>query len=233
MQRVELAADRRVLEGARVGIIAAPAPDIEAVDHALREAGAEVHLLREGSTGWQGEARFDALLVRIDVREAARSTSAATRQQLANLEALALSHRVIALADVSPHVLAPGVRDFVSPPYRPAEVVARVGRVLREPAPEVVLRAGNLEAHVTNRTVLVGGRPVEVTFGEFELLRALLTAHGRPVSRNGLLGHAEPSDRAAARWVDMHVHRLRAKLAGLQGARIETVRGIGYRLGPS
>lgn len=232
MQRIELVAGRDLLAGVCVGIVAPPGPEIEAIDRALRDAGAEVHLFRGGNVGWQGERRWDAILLRIAGGDRP-ADSPAGRRQLADLEVLAASYRVIALADISPQVLAPGVRDFVSPPYRPEEVVARVARVLREPAPEVALRAGNLEVHLGNRTVLVGGRPIEVTFGEFELLRTLLAAHGSPVSRNGLLGHATAGERAAARWVDMHIHRIRAKLVGLQGVRIDTVRGVGYRLGPS
>jgi len=232
MQQVALAATRGLLEGAHVGIVAALTPEIEAIERALRDAGAEVSVLTVSYLGWEGEGRFDVLLVRVAGTDEVQAGGTQARRHTADLEALAASHRVIALADTSLDVLAPGVRDFVSPPYRPAEVVARVARVLREPAPEVVLRAGNLEVHVANRIVLVGGQPVDVTFGEFELLRALLAAHGSPVSRNGLLGHAPPTDRAAARWVDMHIHRLRGKLLGLQGARIDTVRGVGYRLGP-
>ena len=230
MQQVALAATRRLLDGVHVGIVAALTPEIEAIDRALREAGAAVSVLSVGYFGWQGDAPFDVMLVRVGGDDGQPGTSQ-SRRHTADAEAIAISHRVIALADASLDVLTPGVRDFVSPPYRPAEVVTRVARVLREPAPEVVLRVGNLEVNVANRIVLVGGKPVEVTFGEFELLRALLAAKGSPVSRNGLLGHAPPADRAAARWVDMHVHRLRAKLAGLQGARIDTVRGVGYRLG--
>jgi DNA-binding response OmpR family regulator len=234
MQQVASVAARSLIEGAQVGIVATLTPEIEAIEQALRDAGAEVNVLTLGYLGWQGEGRFDVLLVRVAGPDEAQAGGTQARRHIADLDALALSHRVIALADASLDVLmplAPGVRDFVSPPYRPAEVVARVARVLREPAPEVVLRAGNLEVYVANRIVLVGGQPVDVTFGEFELLRALLAAHGSPVSRNGLLGHAPPADRAAARWVDMHIHRLRGKLLGLQGARIDTVRGVGYRLG--
>ncbi len=233
MQQVGPGTVRDPLAGACVGIVASPGPEIEAIDLALRRAGAEVHLLRGGYDGWQGERRWDAILIRTADPDDPAATGVAAKRQLADLEAVAATHRVIALADVSPQVLTSGVRDFVSSPFRPDEVVARVARVLREPAPEEVLRTGNLELQLGNRVVLIGGQPIEVTFGEFELLRTLLAAHGSPVSRNGLLGHATPSGRAAARWVDMHIHRLRAKLVGLQGVRIGTVRGVGYRLGPS
>ena len=229
MQQTHTAADHGSLRGARIGIVAASAPEITAIEEALREAGAEVQLLRPGYVGWLREGSHDAVIVRV-VEPDAAAAPAATRRRDADLEALVAHQRVIALVDESIGVLVPGVRDFVSAPFRASEVVARTERVLREPAPEVRLRAGNLELHATNRTVTVDDQPVNVTFNEFEILRALLAADGGVVSRQSIAHRTGPADVQAVRWVDIHIHRLRTKLREFRGARIDTVRGVGYRI---
>jgi two-component system alkaline phosphatase synthesis response regulator PhoP len=148
----------------------------------------------------------------------------------ARAEPLFAPHRTLALVDEPlPAQLAP-VRDFVLPPFRPAEVVARVARMLTPLQAQTVLHAGNLELHTASRTASVGGRAVEFTFYEFEILRLLLIANGGVLSREDMvrhLGHDAPPD---SRWVDIHIHRLRTKLRALRGASVDTVRGVGYRL---
>jgi DNA-binding response OmpR family regulator len=80
--------------------------------------------------------------------------------------------------------------------------------------------------------VTVGGRPVELTPKEFDLLRALLEAGGRVLSREHLLnrvwGYAR-ADEIESRTVDVHIRRLRSKL-GPEERRIATIKGVGYRL---
>ena len=94
-----------------------------------------------------------------------------------------------------------------------------------EAAQELV--AGNLVMRVAFRTVAVAGLMVDLTFTEFEFLRRLLEVPGAWIARDELarlLGRVEsPRQR-----VDIHMYRLRRKLAGWAGARIETLRGYGY-----
>lgn len=78
------------------------------------------------------------------------------------------------------------------------------------------------------------GRPVSLTAKEFELLRALIEARGRVLTREGLLDKVWGYDHAVeieSRTVDVHVRRLREKL-GSEARRIVTVKGVGYRFDP-
>jgi len=131
-----------------------------------------------------------------------------------------------------------GADDYVTKPFSPRELVARVRAVMRRSRPlEAVtqkhrLKAGDLQIDRHRFEVTVGGRPVTLTPKEFELLATLVAAPGRVFGRDELLdlvwgrdGFVEP------RTVDVHVARLRGKFiaAKLPAPGVETVRGVGYR----
>jgi phosphate regulon transcriptional regulator PhoB len=128
-----------------------------------------------------------------------------------------------------------GADDYVVKPFSPKELLARVRAVLRRsrPAPSAApLRLGELVIDLGTHTASVGGLALALTPKEFDLLRALVEARGRVLSREFLLDRVWGYSRASeieSRTVDVHVRRLRVKL-GPEGRRILTVKSVGYRL---
>jgi DNA-binding response OmpR family regulator len=128
-----------------------------------------------------------------------------------------------------------GADDYIVKPFSPKELLARVRAVLRRsrPAPGAApLTLGALVIDLGTHTASVGGLALALTPKEFDLLRALVEARGRVLSREFLLdrvwGYAHASE-IESRTVDVHVRRLRVKL-GPEGRRVLTVKSVGYRL---
>jgi phosphate regulon transcriptional regulator PhoB len=128
-----------------------------------------------------------------------------------------------------------GADDYVVKPFSPKELLARVRAVLRRsrPAPGAApTTVGALTIDPGTHTASVGDKVLALTPKEFDLLRALVDARGRVLSREFLLdrvwGYARASE-IESRTVDVHVRRLRVKL-GPEGRRVLTVKSVGYRL---
>ncbi|HAH06432.1 MAG TPA: DNA-binding response regulator [Elusimicrobia bacterium] len=128
-----------------------------------------------------------------------------------------------------------GADDYVTKPFSVRELLARVKAILRrtsEGRSAAPVRAGGLEVDLERYEVRVRGKEAALSAKEFELLRCLLKADGRALTREQILeqvwGYDESMD-IDTRTVDQHVARLRDKL-GPEAERLVTVKNVGYRL---
>ena len=129
-----------------------------------------------------------------------------------------------------------GADDYITKPYSPRVVVARVRAMLRRsagaPAPVEILRAADLAIDLQAHTVTRAGEPIELTPTEFKLLASMLGQPGRAFTREQLLESSQgEAFEGYERTVDAHIKNLRAKIEPdpKNPHYIQTVFGIGYR----
>uniref|UniRef100_UPI003FF11CA3 response regulator transcription factor n=1 Tax=Roseburia sp. TaxID=2049040 RepID=UPI003FF11CA3 len=126
-----------------------------------------------------------------------------------------------------------GADDYISKPFGVMELVSRVKALLRRSNPvqdEAQLMLGDIYIDNDRHAVLVGGKPCELTFKEFELLKYLIINRGIVLSRDKLMNQVWGFEyEGESRTVDMHIKTLRQKL-GDAGHYIKTVRNVGYMI---
>jgi two-component system alkaline phosphatase synthesis response regulator PhoP len=204
----------------------------------LEQAGYEVLPAYDGETALHTLRREKPDLVLLDLMLPDRDGYDITRlvradPNLAHIPIIMLTARV---EDTDKIIgLEIGADDYVTKPYNPREVVARVRARLRnrESYQPRVLRSGGLEMDVERRTVRIAGESVELTPTEFNLLRVLMEQAGYVFTRAELIRRGLGIDyEGLDRTLDSHMRNLRRKIEPdpRQPTYIQTVYGVGYRL---
>jgi two-component system, OmpR family, response regulator CpxR len=211
----------------------------ELVDEYLEPEGYDVEAAHNGELGIERALSGDHALVILDVMlpgingfDVLRRVRARSRIPVLMLTARGDDvDRIVGLEI--------GADDYLSKPFNPRELVARIRAILRRSHPgealgaagREVLIVGDIEMDLATRTVRRAGSLVELTVVEYDLLEQLLRSAGQVAKREDLVKEVlgrelSPFDRS----IDMHVSNLRKKL-GHQlngGERIRTIRGVGY-----
>jgi two-component system alkaline phosphatase synthesis response regulator PhoP len=206
----------------------------------LEQAGYQVFFAHDGETALHMLRRERPDLVVLDLMLPDRNGWEVTRVMRSDT-ALADMPVIMLTARVEHHDrivgLELGADDYVTKPFHPGELIARIRAVLRRtqrgPAASRVIQAGDLMIDLDAHRVEVRGQPVHLTPSEFGLLQALAEYRGHALTRSEMiergLGYAYEG---IERTVDSHVRNLRRKLAdaGAPADLVETVFGVGYRL---
>lgn len=210
----------------------------------LKEAGYVVETAGDGDTALQAIRTLRPAVVVLDLMLPGRDGLSITRAvredpALRITPILMLTARV---EDVDRILgLELGADDYMTKPFNPREVVARVKALLRrtqmyaEPQISVVLRMRNITLDTGSHTVSKDGQPVTLTPSEFDILQLFLRSPGQALTRTQIIEQGLGYEYAGMeRTVDSHIKNLRRKLEDdpRKPTLLETVFGVGYRLNP-
>jgi DNA-binding response OmpR family regulator len=231
-----------VAEALKRVLVVEDEPDVAGLIKHVLDRGGDVHVdvvgTGEAALRAASEQRADLVILDLnlpgldglEVCRALRNRPASATLPIIILTARATEEDRIRGLDI-------GADDYISKPFSPRELAARVRAALRRGRSDAedampskdLYRGKHLSADFDAVSVAVDGVPVRLTRREFELLRCLVQNKNRVLSRDRLLERVWGYDRSVeTRSVDVHIGRLRGKL-GSAGAQIETVVGLGYR----
>ncbi|MFC7547316.1 response regulator [Plantactinospora sp. GCM10030261] len=213
----------------------------DALSYMLRKEGFEVSLAATGTDALTEFDRTGADIVLLDLMLPEMSGTEVCRQlrQRSRVPIIMVTARDSEIDKVVG--LEIGADDYVTKPYSPRELVARIRAVLRRQSTETVedpaatLSAGPVRMDIERHTVTVAGSAVQLPLKEFELLELLLRNAGRVLTRGQLIDRVWGADYVGdTKTLDVHVKRLRSKVEPEPSAprHIVTVRGLGYKFEP-
>ncbi|MHB1172175.1 MAG: response regulator transcription factor [Lacisediminihabitans sp.] len=197
----------------------------------LTEAGFGVYIERDGQSGLAAVRRLSPVAIVLDVGLPIMDGIEVCRRLRENGDWTPIIF-VTARDDEVDRILGLelGADDYLTKPFSPRELVARLKSVLRRhdgPSTSSALTVGAVVLHPEQRRVETAGGPVPLTPTEFDLLAKLMSAPGRVFTREMLLASVwGQADYAGGRTVDVHIAQLRAKLG--DASPIVTSRGTGY-----
>jgi len=212
----------------------------DALSYMLRKEGFEVSVATTGTEALTEYERSGADIVLLDLMLPEMSGSEVCRQlrRRSNVPIIMVTARDSEIDKVVG--LEIGADDYVTKPYSPRELVARIRAVLRrrsdpgDLAP-TTLEAGPVRMDVDRHVVTVRGEVIQLPLKEFELLEMFLRNAGRVLTRGQLIDRVWGADYVGdTKTLDVHVKRLRSKIEPepSQPRHIVTVRGLGYKFEP-
>ncbi|BCB85461.1 response regulator transcription factor [Phytohabitans suffuscus] len=213
----------------------------DALSYMLRKEGFEVSVAATGTSALTEFDRTGADIVLLDLMLPEMSGTEVCRQlrQRSHVPIIMVTARDSEIDKVVG--LEIGADDYVTKPYSPRELVARIRAVLRRQSVDAVelsaptLAAGPVRMDVERHVVTVAGTAVQLPLKEFELLELLLRNAGRVLTRGQLIDRVWGADYVGdTKTLDVHVKRLRSKVEPEPSTPryIVTVRGLGYKFEP-
>ncbi len=213
----------------------------DALSYMLRKEGFEVSVAATGTSALTEFDRTGADIVLLDLMLPEMSGTEVCRQlrQRSHVPIIMVTARDSEIDKVVG--LEIGADDYVTKPYSPRELVARIRAVLRRQTVDIAelsaptLAAGPVRMDVERHVVTVDGAAVQLPLKEFELLELLLRNAGRVLTRGQLIDRVWGADYVGdTKTLDVHVKRLRSKVEPEPSAPryIVTVRGLGYKFEP-